>query len=365
MTTLRTTSLATGMRAELSSFLTRNLNHPRLGWPRLVRSDSEDACTRRAFTKTTGPRVLIVGDLALELRVEVNGTRTELLDVLHGEKNGRGLHFQAAELAVGGFVGRTVPVAAALGARISVCTVVSDPMPDRLRDFFKVYDVDARFATPVAAPCPTHIQFRCADQRLVPLKVAPSEQGTLDVAAALDHFDVALVDGCELVGGSELRRRLIRFVQQLKPTLTLGLRADGHWNRRDFGSAHGGRIWTFVRQSDARRLAKRLGGYELANEDDQATVRRLARLGPNKLVVQLGRRGAVLLNGFPCPYYVRTCAIDDKAVGGAGAILLAVTTLSAAAGADDRTNLRRGVAAATGAVAGLPPPRSLDELDVP
>ena len=44
-------------------------------------------------------------------------------------------------------------------------------------------------------------------------------------------------------------------------------------------------------------------------------------------------------------------------------MLLAVTTLSSASGADDRTGLHRGVAAAMGHVAGLDLPHSLEELD--
>ncbi len=69
------------------------------------------------------------------------------------------------------------------------------------------------------------------------------------------------------------------------------------------------------------------------------------------------------MNGIPCPYHVQTCPMEPVNRIGNGEVLLTVTTLSSASGADDRISLRRGVAAATGHVAGLELPRSLDELD--
>ena len=82
-----------------------------------------------------------------------------------------------------------------------------------------------------------------------------------------------------------------------------------------------------------------------------------------KLVLQLGTEGAVMLNGNPCPYHLHTCPLAASEVATPGDTLLAVTTLASAQGADDRTSLRRGVAAATGQVAGLELPTSFHELD--
>ncbi len=69
------------------------------------------------------------------------------------------------------------------------------------------------------------------------------------------------------------------------------------------------------------------------------------------------------MNGVPCPYRVQTCPLAPANATGAGDTLMAVTALSSASGADDRTSIRRGVAAATGQVAGLPLPTTLEELD--
>lgn len=67
------------------------------------------------------------------------------------------------------------------------------------------------------------------------------------------------------------------------------------------------------------------------------------RTKATKLVLQLGSRGAMMLNGLLCPYHVHTCPVERCDPIGAGETLLAVTTLSSASGADDRLSLRRGV----------------------
>ena len=84
----------------------------------------------------------------------------------------------------------------------------------------------------------------------------------------------------------------------------------------------------------------------------------------SKIVLQLGSKGAVLMNGIPCPYYVHTCPVKSRKKTHAGDTLLVTTVFSSASGADDRKSLRRAVAAATGVVAGLELPTSLEELDI-
>ena len=116
-----------------------------------------------------------------------------------------------------------------------------------------------------------------------------------------------------------------------------------------------------------RVVAERLAAGEpgLGDRGDEDAVARCLRdeCGIARLVLQLGPRGAVLMNGIPCPYHVQTCPMKPVIRVGNGEALLTVTTLSSASGAGDRISLRRGVAAATGHVAGLELPRSLDELD--
>ena len=85
--------------------------------------------------------------------------------------------------------------------------------------------------------------------------------------------------------------------------------------------------------------------------------------GIAKLVLHGGHRGAVLMNGIPMPQRVETCPLASNGDIFPGDTLMAVTALSSAAGASDRASLRRGVAAATGLIAGLPLPSSLEELD--
>jgi hypothetical protein len=82
------------------------------------------------------------------------------------------------------------------------------------------------------------------------------------------------------------------------------------------------------------------------------------------VVTGLGACGATLLNGGGPLKYFPTAPLAPRRAKGAGEILMVVTALSSAGGASDEISVRRGVRAATGCVAGLPLPLSLEELDV-
>ena len=67
------------MREQLGEFLTSNMANAGLGWPIRTASRRPKPRMRRTGTPLTGLRVLIVGELTLELPVEVAATRRELL----------------------------------------------------------------------------------------------------------------------------------------------------------------------------------------------------------------------------------------------------------------------------------------------
>ena len=145
--------------------------------------------------------------------------------------------------------------------------------------------------------------------------------------------------------------------------MAVGLRLDQRANLEDFPPIRDSRVWTFLRRGDGLQLAKR--ELESGSEGRELELVRYLhdRFKIAKVVVQLSSQGAVMMNGLPCPYRVHTCPVSPAKFTPAGDTLLAVTTLSNASGADDKTSLRRGVAAATGQVAGLPLPTSFEELD--
>lgn len=306
---------------------------------------------------------MIIGDLELVLRVAVNAPKTELLQALDGAANGGRLRTGTAEIDVGGFVGRAVPVAAALGARVAICAGVPDPIPRQLQSFFDTYNVDTQFVTKIPATCPRHIRFECANDQKVLLDTATLTLQILDSLPAVAEADAIVVDLGESICQPGARYQLNRWLMNGTPTATIGFRVDRRWSRDDLQLARDARTWTFVRDSDARALAGQSDVTSHTARDESALLACMKELEAARLVIQRGPRGAVLLNGVPRPYHVHACPLDSGGQSGAGATLQTVTTLSSAAGSDDRTSLRRGVAAATGQVAGLPLPKSLEELD--
>ena len=180
--------------------------------------------------------------------------------------------------------------------------------------------------------------------------------------AVAREFDAILIDPSRLNGGGSILGIASRLLDHGTDGLTVALRLDHRSGGDEPVVVRDHRVWTFISCGDARQLGERVGGHRGCDVD--ALVRFLHdRYRIARLVLQRGSRGAVLMNGIPCPYRVQACPLAPVTASGAGDTLLAVTALSSASGADDRTSLRRGVAAATGQVAGLPLPSTLEELD--
>ncbi len=359
---------ATEMRSRLSSFLTRNLNNLELGWPRIGPSGSHEHREPPVAGDGPGLKVLVVGDLTLELPVEVEATKAQLLAALQGRTDRSGLRWRMSKVRASGFVTHATRTAATLGAEVSVCTVVPVPLPHQLERFFEEHPVDRRFVVGLPGPSPVTVLFCCKDGT-VPIRrrSVVSAAGLSWPPAAKMNFDVILADPCHLAHRDVVVHGISHCLSHSAVRPVVGLRIDSQWPRCDLAPARDGRVWSFARRRDARQLAERLAASEpgLGGRGDEDAVARCLRdeCEIARLVLQLGPRGAVLMNGIPCPYHVETCQMEPVNRVGNGEALLTVTTLSSASGAGDRISLRRGVAAATGHVAGLELPRSLDELD--
>ena len=129
MSTHHTLLPAVKMSADLSDFISRNMDNGTLGWPRLPRATSSKAQVHPKAARSCGLRVLVVGELTLELPIKVDATRAELADFLWGRGSGSPPPCTMRQLRVGGFVSNVVEVAAKLGAKVSVCTSVPVPTP--------------------------------------------------------------------------------------------------------------------------------------------------------------------------------------------------------------------------------------------
>ncbi len=354
---------AAEMRSQLGDFLARNMENPSVGWPLRASSGGVQAASQASSGSLAGLRTLIVGDLTLELPVDVATTRQQLLTALRGQSPAESFRWAPAELRAGGFVARTARAAVALGARVSVCVIIPIPTPARLDRFLEEHGVDRRYLTGVPSPCPIDMLFRCQDGVVVERHRRRSVTIASNLPpAAADDFDVILVDPCGLRERNALLSSVSSCLDHGTEHLTLAFRLDGRAGGDEISIAQETGVWTFVRLHDAMQLVGRMTNGSVSGLGTLAK-RLHDDYGIARLVLQGGPRGAVLMNGVPVPHRVETCPLASSSDIFPGDTLMAVTALSSAAGANDRASLRRGVAAATGLVAGLPLPSSLEELD--
>lgn len=364
MSTQQTLTPAGTMIAELNDFILRNMDSRELGWPCVKRQPSVKANEQRDPARSNGLRVLVVGELALELPIEVEATRAELADLFRGGGSATTPTWKMQQLRVGGFVGHAVEAAAKLGARVSVCTCVPVPTPACIEAFLDENAVDRRFVTGIPGRGSIRTILQCKDGEVAFEPPPYSVAQRMDLpASAASEVDAILVDPCALADQGPLARSLSRCLHRSSDNMTVGLRLNHRTDLEDFPPIRDSRVWTFLRRGDGLRLAR----HELESDSEGREFELVRHLHDRfkiaKVVVQLGSQGAVMMNGLPCPYRVHTCPVSRAKFTSAADTLLAVTTLSSASGANDKTSLRRGVAAATGQVAGLDFPTSFEELD--
>jgi sugar/nucleoside kinase (ribokinase family) len=255
-------------------------------------------------------------------------------------------------------------VASRLGAKVSVCTNIPVPTPKVIERFLDEFAVDSRFLRGVPGNASVRVVAQCADGQAVFERAGMDTLMPIELpAAATCGVDATLVDACAFRNRSGIARTLARYLDQRTSDVTVGLRLDDRCRGSELSLAHDEHVWTFLRQPDARHLLDGCSQGCGEARESRLVQRIHDEFGIARLVLQLGDEGAVMLNGNPCPYHVHTCPVLPTEYTAPGDTLLAVTTLASAAGADDRTSLRRGVAAATGQVAGLELPTSLEELD--
>ena len=205
MSTQLTGPSSVRMRHQLGEYLTQNMGNRTVGWPRRTPQLRGNPTARTRGGSLAGLKVLVIGDLSLELPIEVSATRARLLASLQAEPQGRDLRGTQLEPAVGGFVARASRAAVALGAGVSVCTTVPVPIPARFERFFDECVVDRRYVTGLPVACPVTVLLRCQDGLVVArhCRPPPVTDARLPVGVARE-FDVILIDLCHVGSASAM-----------------------------------------------------------------------------------------------------------------------------------------------------------------
>ncbi len=281
-----------------------------------------------------------------------------------------------------GFVAHAAQAAHSLWHRVHVACVVDAPVPRAFERLLREINADTEYLAVIPAKRTPAIDVQRPDARVrIDRSRTRGKTTPLLPRDVLDRFDAILVDPGAKPERSAILTALRRPEGSAHRRATVAIFGRSDWDWGDFRATRECGDWLFFNSvgliSTARRVTP---GAEEASEDDcpctlknvLGSCRLVASLGTSltesvgacRLVASLGACGACLISKAPRLTYFPTAPMSSCHYVGAGDALMAVTALSSASGAPDDVSVRRGVAAATGCMAGLPLPLRLEELDI-
>ena len=353
------------MRQRLRAYLEEGGDTGGRAWPR--RGNPRQHGILPKADRRLNLRVLIIGELAVELPFVVDGTRAELLSAVQAGNGRLTPTWRMGKPAIGGFAGHATRLASALGAQVHLRTVLSVPALPRMLEFLTDHNVKPDQLLALPGPCPVILQFQCTDGALEIHRPGVAAALTVPDAGHLAEYDVILADP----NGSMQRQEIVGELTNCRSeTSTIAICADEHWTDGELRRPTSNNTWTFVDGGVAEALVahaldhSRHDRTTASRPHAELLVRQLKRrYGFAKIVVADSLAGAVMLNGQPDAYRADSCPIRCDNTLSYLPTVIATAAVSSRLGADDETSLRRGIAAASGQLAGLELPRTLDELD--
>lgn len=329
---------------KLGRFLTAPDNAPQRG---------RRAAERGLASERLDADVLIVGELTIDVPVVVDAPHVRML---HGV-------WSMGEPRLGGFVTHAVRSAHALGARVHVRTVLPTPMLPCFEQFLEEQDISSKHIDLLPGPCPVTFHFRCEDAVFTMERPGVARSLSWSDRLKPNAYDVVLVDPNCATQRQSLVDALTSWADTSRSAPSIGVWANAQWTQKELRDVGQHKLWIFMDEPNGRSL--------MSDEDEPSSSDRDAVLsqsiknsfGLEKLILSCGERGAVMMNGLPEPYRAEACSLKKSESMGCGPTLMTTTMMSSFAGANDAISLRRGVAAASGLVAGLSHPTCFDELD--
>lgn len=281
-----------------------------------------------------------------------------------------------------GFVAHAARAAHSLWHRVHLACVVDAPVPPAFERLLREISADTRYLAVIPAKPPPRIDFQRPHAHVRIGRPWTRRNTTPRLPRdVLDRFDVILVDPGAKPERSAILTALRRRKGSAHRRATVAIFGRADWDGGDFRATRECGDWLFFNSvgliATARRVAP--GAEGIPVDDCPCTLKNVLgscrlvaslgaclteSVGACRLVASLGACGACLISKAPRLTYFPTAPMSSCDYVGAGDALMAVTALSAASGASDDVSVRRGVAAATGCMAGLPLPLRLEELDI-
>jgi len=295
-------------------------------------------------TTPGGLRILVVGTLVLDIVLALKSRLEEL-----GAAISTGTEKIRADWGVrarvGGFAAWASRVAYRTGARTWLSSVISLPTPTLFEEFFEQVNADTTLLTAFPGPAPASVQLLGPDGHLLLTRsggvghIPPSIPDDL-----ADRFDAVVVNPGPQVARKQIFDRLLRTKPQSDGGPTIAVCGRSDWSAAELGRIRDTGWFLFFNEGEALEVARRIGCAHALGVNETARLLK-ARVGASRLVITLGHRGALILNGHKEPLHIAAVPVHECDTTGAGDLLVAHTAIKRAKGFSDEESLAAAVSA--------------------
>jgi sugar/nucleoside kinase (ribokinase family) len=220
-------------------------------------------------------------------------------------------------------------------------------MPGLFAQFFEEFDVDTTQLLVYPGQTPASWELAAPDGHLlIPRAGVSALAAPIVPQNAFTEFDVVVANPGPPPTRQGILRKLRLALRRSAGTLAaLGICGGPDWTAADLELVHNLDCLLFFNEDEATRTARRLQGDDRIGVEQAAGILKQS-LGRTALVITLGRRGALMLNGQPQPHFTPATPIDGKDTTGLGDWLLASTAVDyARSRLSPENSLERGVSA--------------------
>jgi hypothetical protein len=325
---------------DVEKFIADNC-HSDVGWPCVHRTEAGDPSRKR---------VLLWGDLAVDVPVRVAGRITPQFLARWRKGEPPGCEWEVGRPSLGGFVGSAAPVAATLGCDVHIATVIPLPAPALIRTFLESRCVDSQNVVACPGPAPVSVKFRFTDRSVVISHPGVSALATPRIPSNLgETFDAVLADAGRPEGRLERLELFVESSRRRHRDVQLGIVGRGDLSAAELRLLSRKHCWLFLSEAEAREAARRAGGGSVQPGPVEAIAELKQRLGPSvRLVVSSRDRGISLCIGTPEPRLFASSPFAD----GARHALSVNTLLSSMRGLSDEAAIEAGVCGVEGHIDG-------------
>lgn len=249
-------------------------------WPRIHR------------VTDAGPRALIVGSMGPEVPVHLHG---RLMDLFGGMQTGattRSLSWHLGQPDIAGSVLVYAATARQFGFTPFLSCLWPLPTPEMYLRKVEGLDADTTNVRIVPGDVPATLRWIGTDGEMLLRQPDMAKEMTPYVPRSLRGFEMALFD----FGGAADRLQQLHALAGKIESCVVSVSADSSWTEDEFRALEDCNALVFLSERDAIIVANRIRGGNCVDARTAAAVIK-HYLGHTRLIANVGRSGAFLMNG--------------------------------------------------------------------